>query len=110
MFYILSNHADLFGFPASWNYFEAGHGKGPCDGVGGSVKRMADEAVKQQKVVLQDAKDFFAWTQSIAQSPKINYKFVPKDQCEAAEKRNVFVWHIVSTTRYHEATQAGREV
>ena len=49
IFYIVSGHKSLFGVSASWNYFEAGDGKGPCDGVGGSVKRMADdrdEAVK----------------------------------------------------------------
>lgn len=49
IFYIVSRHKSLFSVSASWNYFEAGHGKGPCDGVGGSVKRMADdrdEAVK----------------------------------------------------------------
>ena len=46
---------------AAWNYFEAGHGKGPCDGVGGTVKRLADDAIKQNKVVIQDASDFFIW-------------------------------------------------
>ena len=30
---------------SSWNYFEAGHGKGPADAVGGVVKRAADRAV-----------------------------------------------------------------
>ena len=45
IFYLLSRHKELFDVTASWNYFEAGHGKGPCDGVGGSLKRMADEAV-----------------------------------------------------------------
>ena len=52
IFYIVSCHKSLFGISASWNYFEAGQGKGPCDRVGGSVKRMADEAVKQRKVVI----------------------------------------------------------
>ena len=46
-----------------WYNFEVGHGKGPCDGRGGTTKRMADEAVKSGKVVIQDATDFFAWTQ-----------------------------------------------
>lgn len=50
IFYLLSHHKELFGVNASWNYFKAGHGKGPCNGVGGSVKWMADEAVRQQKV------------------------------------------------------------
>ena len=28
-------------------YFEAGHGTGPCEGIGGSAKRMADLVVRQ---------------------------------------------------------------
>jgi len=30
---------------SSWNYFEAGHDKGPADAIGGVVKRAADRAV-----------------------------------------------------------------
>lgn len=41
---------------ASWHYFECGHGKGPCDGVGGTTKRNADNAVKQGKALIQDAR------------------------------------------------------
>jgi hypothetical protein len=34
------------GFKAStWNYFEAGHGKGAADAIGGTTKRAADRAV-----------------------------------------------------------------
>jgi hypothetical protein len=29
----------------SWNYLEAGHGKGPADGVGGVIKRTCDRSV-----------------------------------------------------------------
>lgn len=29
----------------TWNYTEAGHGKGPMDGIGGTLKRLADERV-----------------------------------------------------------------
>jgi hypothetical protein len=32
--------------------FEAGHGKGPCDGLGGCTKCMADQAMKSGKVVI----------------------------------------------------------
>lgn len=31
----------------SWNFSESGHGKGPMDGVGGSLKRKADRLVLQ---------------------------------------------------------------
>ena len=30
---------------------------GPCDGIGGTSKRLADETVKQEKLSLQDASD-----------------------------------------------------
>ena len=33
IFGVIATHEDEFGFPAVWNYFETGHGKGPCDGV-----------------------------------------------------------------------------
>jgi hypothetical protein len=61
---VIAHHQQLFGVPASWQYFEAGHGKGPCDGVGGSVKRMADMAVKRQQCVIQNAEDFVSWGNS----------------------------------------------
>jgi hypothetical protein len=44
---LLSSHYVLeAGFrDFTWNYFEAGHGKSAADGVGGAIKRAADEAV-----------------------------------------------------------------
>ena len=49
IFSLIANHKSAFGFSAVWNHFEAAHGKGPSDGVGGTAKRMADETVKQAK-------------------------------------------------------------
>ena len=34
---------------ASWNFFEASHGKGAPDGVGGSIKRLADNMKRRGK-------------------------------------------------------------
>lgn len=60
IFHVVANHNNLSdGITCTWNYFESGHGKGPCDGIGGCAKRMASEAVKQQKVQIQDASPFF---------------------------------------------------
>lgn len=64
IFNTVANHESLYGIEARWNYWEAGHGKGPCDGLGGTCKRMADDAIKTGKLAIQDAADFFAWTQS----------------------------------------------
>ena len=30
---------------ATWNYLEAGHGKGAADGIGAAIKRQADSIV-----------------------------------------------------------------
>ena len=34
-----------------WNWLEAGHDKGPCDGVGGSIKKIADNLVKSGHLI-----------------------------------------------------------
>ena len=52
-------HEEYFNCKASWNYTEAGHGKGPCDPIGGTAKHKADPAVKNGKFVIQDAVDFY---------------------------------------------------
>lgn len=61
MFNFVANHNQRYGVTARWNYFEAGHGKGPCDGLGGTCKRLADEAMRSGKVVIQDPQAFFEW-------------------------------------------------
>ena len=41
-------HEQDFGMCAEWNFFATSHGKGPCDGVGGTVKRLAARASLQR--------------------------------------------------------------
>ena len=41
----------------TWNFMEAGHGKGPMDGVGGAMKRRADEYVMHGSDITS-ARDF----------------------------------------------------
>ena len=36
----LCNHQKDFGLDAKWNFFANSHGKQPCDGIGGTVKRI----------------------------------------------------------------------
>ncbi len=57
MFNITFLHPVLFDVTATWQYFESGHRKGSCDGVGGAVKRSANLAVKRR--LIQTANDFF---------------------------------------------------
>lgn len=77
IFDLVSRFRVEYGVKASWHYFESGHGKGPCDGVGGTTKRNADNAVKQGKVLIQDASDFYAWATQNEQG--IRYEFVTEE-------------------------------
>ena len=40
----LCYHLEDFGVPAAWHFFATSHGMGPCDGVGGAVKKHAAKA------------------------------------------------------------------
>jgi hypothetical protein len=44
----------------TWNYSESGHGKGPADGVGGTVKRTCDKIVANNVRDIANFNDFFA--------------------------------------------------
>ena len=39
---------DDFGVKAEWHFSATSHGKGPCDGLGGTVKRLAAHASLQR--------------------------------------------------------------
>ncbi|WAR04331.1 hypothetical protein MAR_019700, partial [Mya arenaria] len=67
--YLEVNHVQLFGFMADW---EADHGKGPCDGVGGSSKRLAVLAVRRQTAVIQQRTNI------------TGFSCVPKEKCVEA--------------------------
>ena len=41
---------DFNGISAEWNFFGTSHGKSPCDGVGGTAKRLAARASLQRPV------------------------------------------------------------
>ena len=45
-FFNLTFHQQDFGINATWNFFATSHGKSPCDGLGGTIKRkLANESL-----------------------------------------------------------------
>jgi hypothetical protein len=46
----LCRHNDDFGYEALWSFFATSHGKSPCDGIGGTVKRKMARASLQRPV------------------------------------------------------------
>ncbi|KAJ8047468.1 hypothetical protein HOLleu_06474 [Holothuria leucospilota] len=93
------------------HYWTEGHGKGPCDGIGGTVKRLADEAVKREAAVIQDANDFYAWASQEREASDIEYVFVSKDDCAAnaqeITKRWPSVKAIAGTLKLHAVVGVG---
>ena len=66
----------------------------PCDVIGGTSKRLADEAVKHEKVSIQDASDFRKWAEEDHLESAIKFLFVDKNNTKEAER---FLWHSQKT-------------
>ena len=82
IFKIVSCHEEYFNIFASWNYREAGHGKDPCGPIGGTGKRKALQAVKNDKAVIQDAHDFYKWAKKEEENSAIKFFFFSIDNYE----------------------------
>lgn len=46
----LCHHKNDFSIDCEWNFFATSHGKSPCDGIGGTVKRLAAKASLQRPI------------------------------------------------------------
>lgn len=78
----LCYHEQDFGLSAEWNFFATSHGKSPCDGIGGTAKRLAAHASLQRPLdnqILTPA-DLFAFCKENVQG--INFLFVTKEEIE----------------------------
>lgn len=61
----LCHHLEDFNIEAEWHFFATAHGKGPCDGLGGTVKRLAAKASLQRPYEAQilSAVQLYEWAQ-----------------------------------------------
>jgi hypothetical protein len=75
---LISEHEYIFGgVSCSWDFLETGHGKGPCDGVGGTIKKGADIAIKSGRII-SNVDEFYTWAKDF--SPKMTCLLVtPQD-------------------------------
>ena len=82
--FLVALHFSLFGTRATWNFLEAGHGKGACDGVGGTVKNKATQASKHGAQIC-DFEGFWNWCSTdpsiitFVNITKQKYQFGDKD-------------------------------
>ena len=81
--FIVSIHKEAFGITCSWHFFETGHGKCVCDGVGGVMKRTADQATKHGEMITNGA-EFFSWAETI--KSKMSFVYISKAAYLVSEK------------------------
>lgn len=78
----LANHFNDYGIHAEWHFFATSHGKSPCDGIGGTVKRLAAshslKATSDSHILTP--MDLFNW--STRNVPGIKFLYVTKDSVD----------------------------
>lgn len=72
------HHFEDFGVSAEWNFFATAHGKGPCDGTGGTLKWKAAKASLQlpPEQQITSAEALYRWALQPTTFPAIEVKFV----------------------------------
>ncbi|KAJ8395847.1 hypothetical protein AAFF_G00027300 [Aldrovandia affinis] len=100
-FYLFCTKLQQCGFQSgTWNFFEASHGKGAPDGVGGLLKRTADRLVSHGKDI-PNAELFFNALVDAQTSVKLFY--ISEDNVDEATKNMPERLSVVpSTMRIHQ--------
>ena len=83
----------------TWNYFESHHGKGPVDGIGGSVKTAMYRDVKACKVVFSSAQQFADYATQHVKGITIVY--VAKDDIELRTLEDDLIHPVPGTLKVH---------
>ena len=78
----MSSQLQYFGFDrGTWNFFEAGHGKGAADGVGAALKRKADKLI----AFGNDIKDAHQFYEMIRHDTKVKMFFIEEQDIDFFE-------------------------
>ena len=72
----LTYNKDDFSSDAEWHFFATSHGKGPWDGLGGTVKRLATKASLQRpyKDQIMNVQQLYLWSKE--NIPGIHFDFM----------------------------------
>ena len=101
----LLHHEMDFGIPAEWHFHATAHGKGPCDGIGGNLKRLAARASLQasSKDPILTADALYQWTKKnlvetlVFFSPKENHTITAQELKSRFASANT----VPGTQKYH---------
>ena len=78
----LCYHEADFGVPAQWHFSATSHGKSACDGLGGTVKRLAARASLQRPFdeQIMTPRQLFEWASS--NIPSITFEYCSSEEYE----------------------------
>ena len=100
--FLFVSHIQKFGLTGcTWNYSEAGHGKGAADAIGGVIKRLADGAVNTGSTV-KDAQSFH---DVIASRTKVQLFLIKEEDIDANDvyiKQYHDIRPIAGTMKLHQ--------
>ncbi|XP_022107154.1 uncharacterized protein LOC110988171 [Acanthaster planci] len=74
-----------------WNYFETSHGKGPVDGVGGTVKSVVYRKVMSKQVVIQNPKHFAEYANSVLKGIDVLFVGAEEMSVDESEEDSVVI-------------------
>ena len=82
----LCHHRDDFGISAEWHFSATSHEKGACDGLGGTVKRLAARASLQRPYndQIMTLRQLFEW--AITNVPAVHFGYCSKDGYEREQQ------------------------
>ena len=104
----ICNHEKDHGVPAEWHFFATSHGESPCDGVGGTVKRLVSRASLQLTTdPINTADKMFYWCKENVNGTKFFYapKASVKTHCSLFQLENVQKW-----TKGHKGHDSGAQL
>jgi hypothetical protein len=78
-------HNEDFGVPAEWHFVATSHGKSACDGVGGTLKRLAEKASLQQPYNDQIMTPHQLYERAKSSIHNLNFDFVTENEYKEEE-------------------------
>lgn len=82
-------HKNYFNIEAEWHFFATAHEKGPCDGVGGTLKRQAarDSLQRPADKQITNSRELFEWASKADCLSNITVKFAAKVFYDKEQKK-----------------------
>lgn len=102
----LCHHTEDFNIPAEWHFFATSHGKGPSDGLGGTIKREARKASLRGSRITS-ALELYKWAMEWSQKQNHELKVCFVNSAEILEHETELLDRfanlraVVGTQSYH---------